>query len=101
MEKQFKFMVDFRLPAELTVEFMGLIGDQRAMVNILISERTIENYMLSLEENRLWVVINAGSEYEVMEIIQQLPLTPFMNYKISILTFYNAADAYAPEFSLN
>jgi len=94
-------MVIFKLPPQLSEEFMGLIGEQRAMVNVMMAERILENYMLSLEANRLWVVVTANSEFEVRQHVEQLPLTQFMAYSVTELTMYNAANIFAPDFSLN
>ena len=94
-------MVDFTLPEVLTEEFMSLIPHQRAGVNRFFSEGKLVNYALSLEESKLWAVFNANSELEVMESIVELPLTKFMEVRISMLTFYNTSQERMPAFSMN
>lgn len=102
MEKvTYQYMVDFTLPEVLSEEFIGLIPQQRAVVNRLFMEGKLLNYALSLETSKLWAVFSAVSEMEVMDIIADMPLTSFMQVEISILTFYNTFSPKDPVFSMN
>ncbi|RMG84214.1 MAG: hypothetical protein D6714_08390 [Bacteroidetes bacterium] len=96
-----QFMVDFTLPEILTDDFMSLIPHQRARVNHFFSEGILVNYAMSLDESKLWAVFNADSEAEVLELVLQLPLTQFMEVRISMLTFYNTSQEPTPAFSMN
>lgn len=96
-----QYMVDFTLPSELSEEFVSSIPRQRSAVNKLLGEGKILNYALSLENSKLWVVFSASSESELMEMMEDLPLTRYMKVSISELTFYNASNPYAPVFSVN
>lgn len=98
---EYQFMVDFKLPNSLSNEFMNLVPFQRIAVNKLFEEGKLINYSLSLENSRLWAIFSANSELEVMDMIADLPLTPYMKVEISLLTFYNDATAQIPKFSLN
>jgi muconolactone delta-isomerase len=101
MQADFQYMVDFTLPDLLSEEFMGMIPHQRAKVNRLFRDGKLVNYALSLEHSKMWAVFNANSESEVMEIVDQLPLSKFMSVQVSMLTFYNALNEDIPVFSLN
>lgn len=101
MNTDYQYMVDFTLPAVLSEEFMGLIPYQRAAINRFFSEGKLLNYSLSLESSKLWAVFQANSEMDVMDMIADLPLTPFMTTEISMLTFYNTMEPNIPDFSLN
>ncbi len=96
-----QFMVDFTMPKELTEEFVSRIPHQRAAVSRLLNEGKILNYALSLENSKLWAVFSVHSESELMQLIQTLPLTRYMNVSINELTFFNAANPFAPAFSVN
>ena len=96
-----QYMVDFTLPSELPEAFVSNIPRQITAVNKLLGEGKILNYALSLEQSKLWVVFSANSESELLEMVEQLPLTPFMKVRVSELTFYNASNPYAPVFSVN
>lgn len=102
MEKNLvHYMVDFTLPKDLNEEFVSLIPQQRSMVNRMMEAGQILNYALSLENAKLWVVFAAPSEADLMELIDGLPLSPYMKARVSELTFYNAAHPFVPVFSVN
>jgi len=96
-----QYMVDFTLPPDLPEEFVSRIPRQRAAVNRLLSEGKVLNYALSLENAKLWAVFSVESEAELMELISELPLTPYMKVRISELTVYNTAAAITPMYSMN
>lgn len=101
MHTDYQFMVDFTLPETLTEDFMEKIPHQRAKVNRLFREGKLVNYALSLETSRMWAVFNANSEWEVKEMLATLPLTKYMDVRVSTLTFYNALEEEIPVFSMN
>lgn len=101
MDNQYQFMVDFSMPEVLTEEFMNMIPYQRSVINRFFTEGKLTNYALSLENSKLWAVFKANSEMEVMDMLADLPLTPFLDVEISMLTFYNTTKAEMPNFSLN
>ena len=93
-------MVDFTLPEVLSDEFVTLLPYQRVVAQRFFSEGRLLNYAFSSDNGKLWAVFTAGSEMEVMEILQDFPLTKFMDYEISLLSTYNF-NRVAPNFSLN
>ncbi|MEI6408171.1 MAG: muconolactone Delta-isomerase family protein [Bacteroidota bacterium] len=97
----FQYMVDFTMPKELPDEFVHLIPEQRAAVNRLLHEGKILNYALSLENSKLWATFSVRSKDELMEVLEELPLTHYMKVRVSELTFYNAAHPFVPAFSMN
>jgi len=94
------FMIEFELPEELDEEFMELIPEQREVVNQMMTEGVLKSYSLAMDRSVLWVVVAADSEFEVMEIIAQMPLSDYMQPFISELMFHNGAEIMSP-FSLN
>lgn len=101
MPRDYQFMVVFRLPEELTDEFLDLLPQQRARVTELFEEGVLLSYALSLEHSRMWAVFNAASEMAVLEHLATLPLSRFMQVRVSMLTFYNTHSEPVPGFSLN
>ncbi|MBK8565630.1 MAG: hypothetical protein IPN76_20360 [Saprospiraceae bacterium] len=101
MTQEYQFMVDFTLPKVLSEDFLRQIPHQRAKVNKLFRDGKLVNYALSLDNSKIWATINANSELDVLELVSQLPLTRFMQYKINLLTFYTGANSDAPVFSMN
>lgn len=96
-----QYMVDFTLPAEFSPEFTALIPAQRTEVNRLMAADKIVSYSLSLDSGKLWAIVNAESELEVLIMINNLPLSRFMESKIAQLTFHNAVTKIQTAFSLN
>lgn len=94
------FMVEFEMPEIFTEEFVALIPRQRYVINQLLAKRVIHSYSLANDRSRLWIVVNADSEWEVMDIIGQMPLNDFMKPNIHELMFHNSAEAVL-HFSLN
>lgn len=101
MQKEFQFMVDFRLPTVLSEDFLKLIPHQRNKINKLFREGKLVNYALSLDHSKMWAVVAANSEIEVKEMLVELPLTRFMDFDINMLTLYNSVNAESQVFSLN
>jgi muconolactone delta-isomerase len=96
-----QYMVDFTLPEQLSEEFIERIPYQRAAINRLLTGGRVLSYALSLENSKLWTVFSVDSEAELLELISSLPLTRYMHYRFSELTFYNAANRFVPAFSFN
>ncbi len=95
------FMVEFELPEVLTDEFMSLIPEQRYVINKMMADGQLKSYSLALDRSMLWAVFDADSEFQVLELIAQMPLSDFMDPYVSELMFHNAANDIVHQFSLN
>ena len=94
------FIVESDIP-ELTPEFMRLIPEHMQVVQRLFSEEKILTYAVSEDRTRWWCHIEAEDEMEVMEILGQMPIMPFMRPQIHGLMIYNTAELGLPKMSLN
>lgn len=94
------FMIEFDLPDSPDEEFFSLVPRQRYIINNLMAEGKVKSYSLALDRSRLWVIAQADSEFEVMEMIADMPLSPYMTPSVSELMFHNTYEVLAP-FSLN
>lgn len=94
------FMIEFDLPDAPDEEFFSLVPRQRYVINNLMAEGRVKAYSLALDRSRLWVIAEADSEFEVMEMISDMPLSPYMTPQVSELMFHNTYDILVP-FSLN
>lgn len=93
-------MIEFVLPPDFTEEFLALIPQQRLYIDNLMAEGAVKSYSLALDRSRLWTVVAAETEFEVMEVIAGMPLKDYMQPQVSELMFHNEAEQMAP-FSLN
>lgn len=96
-----QFMVEIALPDVMTEDFARKVPAQRQMVNDLMEQGTLVSYALATDRTRLWCVVKAGSELEVMRIVSDFPLIEYMNPIISELMFNNVVALRLPLFSLN
>jgi len=94
-------MIEFDLPQEMTEEFLMKIPAQRAKVDELMERGTILSYSLSMDRQKLWCVMKAKTELDVLCIIEEFPLIDYMEPTISELMFNNVVSVRVPLFSLN
>ena len=97
-----QFMVTMQCPRVLTETFIGLIPQQRAKVVELMARGSLTSYSLSHDRATLWATMAASSEDEVRDLLNQFPLTAFMDsVVIQPLMFHNSLNWSLPQFSLN
>ena len=96
-----QYMVDVKLPDELTEEMVLLIPAQRRKVNDYLGKGIIVSYTLALDRSKLWIVIAAKSEKDVKNIINSFPLKNFMHYKLHELAFSDQVSNVISTLSLN
>jgi hypothetical protein len=94
-------MIEITLPQTLTRELMALVPDQMAFVNRSFREGHLLNYTLSLEKGKLWIVVSAESELDVLTLLGEMPISPHVDSDIIPLTFHQMVNAFTPQFSVN
>jgi len=87
------YMVEFEIHGVMTPEFFELIPAQRELVNELMAKGQIRCYSLSENRTRLWMVVIAKNDFEVLQLIGDMPLSDFMIPSISPLMFHHSMDA--------
>ncbi len=95
-----EFMVSITLPLYFDEEFVTLVPKQRMMVDNLMAENVVRAYTLSLDRTKLWIIIEANSEEEVVKTLKTFPLIDWMNYQIDGLAFH-MQNFPVPAMSLN
>ncbi|GAB2800224.1 hypothetical protein GCM10027275_52830 [Rhabdobacter roseus] len=96
-----QFMVEITLPKVMTEDFAAKIPAQRQKVNEMMEQGQLMSYALSGDRSRLWCVVKADSEFEVMTLVSEFPLIEYMDATISELMFNNVVALRLPLFSLN
>jgi hypothetical protein len=96
-----QYMADINLPKPLPDEFLSLIPEQRKAINELMGEGVISTYSLALDRSKLWIIIFAESETEVIKHISLFPIFKFLDVRIHELAFHENASIRTPQFSLN
>ncbi|MBN8703360.1 MAG: hypothetical protein J0M08_09865 [Bacteroidetes bacterium] len=95
------FMVEIILPSILDEKFANLIPSQRALVNNLFENGTLLSYSVSSDRSKLWTIVAAKTEKEVMDILSEFPIMPYVKVEIQPLLFHNTVAINEPFFSLN
>ena len=96
-----EFMVDFTMPDRLSDDFIARVPHQRQLINRYMKNKKLLSYALSLESQKMWAIFRVSSEFELMELLADLPLTSFMELNISSLSVLNTAKEDINEVCLN
>jgi len=95
-----QYMVEFDVIEPITHELINLIPEQRDALDELFTTGKLLSYTVSNDRTRLWAVMIAESESELLSYIDNLPMTSYMDYDYSELMFYNTVHL-MPAMSLN
>lgn len=95
-----EYMIDIDLP-ELTQEFISLIPSQIVVTNKLMKSGKVSSYTLSSDRTKLWIMINAETEKEAIDILKSFSIFPYFDYNIYKLAFNNTISVFLPKVSLN
>lgn len=82
-------------------DFMKYVPEHRTYINMLINKSVVESYAVSLESSRSWIVVNAQSKEEVMEILSRSPLYKFWTLRIDELFIYDGQNFRLPKLQFN
>jgi hypothetical protein len=95
-----EYMVEFNLPDVFVDEFISKIPQQRKQIEDLMTRGIVKSYSLALNYSKLWMIVSADTEFDIMKILEDLPLSNFMIPSIAPLMFHKANKT-VREFSLN
>jgi len=95
-----QYMVEFRVPDPITQEIISLIPDQREVVETLFTGGKLVIYSLAQDRSKLWAIFVASSESELLNLIDRLPLSSYMDYDYHQLMFHQSVQL-LPALSLN
>ena len=96
-----QFLVEVELPENPDPMFFELIPQQRLQINKMMSEGKIISYTLSQDRQKLWCIFNASTEFDVMAMLSEFPLSNYMKSQIFPLMFHNSVLLSMPAFSKN
>lgn len=95
-----QYMVEFDVPLPLAEELLDMMPDQRESLDRLFSSGKLLSYTVAGDRSKVWAVMIAESESELLSYIDELPMTPYMDYDYHELMFYNTVH-FMPAMSLN
>jgi hypothetical protein len=95
-----RFMVEFNIPEEFTLEMTLTIPAQRQKVDAYFYSGKLLSYTLSSNRHKLWAVFVCPSEAELVSLVEKLPMTVYLDYHYYEVLFHEMTAKYS-SFSLN
>jgi len=95
---KYQVIVTFPTPDS---QFMAKIPAHRAYINKLIYDEVIEYYAISAERTSGWIVMNANSKREVIDILEKSPLFSYFELDIDQLMVFDSTAYRFPKMVLN
>ncbi|MBK9733764.1 MAG: hypothetical protein IPO92_01850 [Saprospiraceae bacterium] len=95
-----RYMVEFILPENFTDEMINTIPEQRKMVDKYFYSGKLLAYTLASDRSKLWSVFVCQSEAELINLVEKLPMTRFVDYTYLETLFHESVTQF-PSFSLN
>ena len=79
-------MIEFELPKFATKEFTEQMQAHDLVIEKWKQEGILETYCMAHSQAKFWAIMKASSEFEIMSIIEELPMSNFMIPCISALS---------------
>lgn len=95
--KKFQATIHF----EMDDEFMSLIPSHRTYINELIEKGVIEQYVVSMETQRVWITLNAADKTQVQEYLGGSPVYKYWTVEIDELFVIDGMHYRLPSLQMN
>ncbi len=86
---------------EMDEDFMTYVPAHRTYINFLINNNTIDNYAVSMESQRSWIIFNAANKKAVSKFLSKSPLFKYWVIEIDELFVYDGQNYRLPKMELN
>ena len=71
--KKFQVTIQF----EMDDDFMSLVPSHRVYINSLIEKGTIDQYLVSMETQRVWITFTARDKADVEQRLKKSPISKY------------------------
>jgi muconolactone delta-isomerase len=95
--KKFQATIHF----EMDEEFMSHIPEHREYISSLIRKGVIDQYLVSMESQRVWITFTAEKKEEVEEFLKQSPVYKYWTYDIDELFLIDGQHYRLPALQMN
>lgn len=95
--KKFQATIHF----EMDDEFMSHIPEHREYISSLIRKGVIDQYLVSMESQRVWITFTAEKKEEVEEYLKQSPIYRYWTYDIDELFLIDGQHYRLPALQMN
>lgn len=80
---------------------LKLVEEHRLYIDDLITEQVIEHYAVSMENQTVWVTINADNKTQVKKILNKSPFKKFWKLQVHELIIWDGQNYRLPAVQLN
>ena len=94
-----KFQVSIKF--HMNDEFMALIPDHRTYINTLIEKSVIDQYVVTLQSQKIWITMSAKNKREVKKQLSGSPLYKYWEFEIEELNVIDGQLHRLPAVQLN
>ncbi len=95
--KKYQVTIQFKM----SDNFNELIPPHRTYINFLINKEVIDQYIVSMETQKVWITLNAESPAEVKKLLRKSPLYRFWVYEINELFIWDGQHYRLPAVQPN
>jgi hypothetical protein len=95
--KKYQVTIHFKM----SEEFMQKIPAHRTYINKLIENRVIDQYVVSMESQRVWITFTAQNKNAVESLLRKSPVYGYWTYEIDELFVVDGYQYRLPAVQLN
>ena len=95
--KKYQVTIQF----EMDDDFTSLVPSHRVYINTLIEKGIIDQYVVSMESQRIWITFTAEEKEDVDGYLSKSPLYRYWNYEIDELFVVDGQHYRLPALRLN
>ena len=95
--KKFQVSIQFTMDEE----FMLLVPAHRTYINTLIEEGVIDQYVVSMESQQVWITFTAEDKTAVDQYLSKSPIYRYWTYNIDELFLFDGQHYRLPSVKLN
>ena len=95
--KKYQAIIQFKIEED----FNELIAPHRVYINFLINKNIIDQYVVSLEMQTVWITINAQNKREADKILKKAPLAKFWTSKLTEISVWDGQLYRFPVLQMN
>ncbi len=86
---------------EMQDDFTELVAPHRTYINYLINKEIVDQYVVSMETQTVWITLNASSKEQVEKLLKKSPLYKFWSYTIHELFVWDGQHYRLPAVQPN
>lgn len=96
-------MKKFQVSIQFTMddEFMTLVPTHRTYINKLIEDGVIDQYVVSMESQQVWITFTAEDKTAVDQYLSKSPIYRYWTYVIDELFLFDGQHYRLPAVKLN